>query len=216
MDLSALARDINSACRLQGTFLLRSGQTSNKYFDKYLFESQPVLLRRVAEAMVPLLPRDTDLLGGLELGGVPIATMVSSLTGLPAIFVRKQAKTYGTRRLAEGAEVAGKSITLIEDVITTGGAVRDATIALRADGARTTVVCLRDRPKRYPRRAPRRHWHRDPSGPHAGATQRIVSLRDALANHQGGGRLPKNSATIRAITRSTSLSDTVTRSSAGA
>ncbi len=61
MDLSALAREINSACRLQGTFLLRSGQTSKEYFDKYLFESQPVLLRRVAEAMVPLLPRDTDL-----------------------------------------------------------------------------------------------------------------------------------------------------------
>jgi len=146
VDLSALARDINSACRLEGTFVLRSGQTSNEYFDKYLFESQPVLLRRVAEAMVPLVPRDTDLLGGLELGGVPIATMVSALTGLPAVFVRKQAKTYGTRRLAEGAEVAGKSITLIEDVITTGGAVRDATITLRAEGARTAVVvCVIDR-----------------------------------------------------------------------
>jgi len=146
VDLSALARDINSACRLQGTFVLRSGQTSNEYFDKYLFESQPVLLRRVAEAMVPLLPRDTDLLGGLELGGVPIATMVSSLTGLPAIFVRKQAKAYGTRRLAEGAEVAGKSITLIEDVITTDGAVRAATIALRAEGASAAVVvCAIDR-----------------------------------------------------------------------
>ena len=72
--------------------------------------------------------------------------MVSSLTGLPAIFVRKQAKAYGTRRLAEGAEVAGKSITLIEDVITTGGAVRDATIALRAEGASAAVVvCAIDR-----------------------------------------------------------------------
>jgi orotate phosphoribosyltransferase len=56
------------------------------------------MLRRVAEAMVLLLPPDTQLLGGLELGGVPIATMVSSLTGLPAIFVRKQPKTHGTRR----------------------------------------------------------------------------------------------------------------------
>ena len=43
----------------------------------------PLLLRRVAAAMVPLVPADTDLLGGLELGGVPIATMMSSLTGLP-------------------------------------------------------------------------------------------------------------------------------------
>ncbi len=96
--------------------------------------------------MVSQLPPDTHLLGGLELGGVPIATMVSSLTGLPAIFVRKQAKTYGTRRLAEGADVTGKTITLIEDVITTGGAVRNATIALRAEGASVTVVvCAIDR-----------------------------------------------------------------------
>ncbi|MDQ2846105.1 MAG: orotate phosphoribosyltransferase [Actinomycetota bacterium] len=146
MDRTALARDINAACRLEGNFLLRSGQTSREYFDKYLFESQPALLRRVAEAMIPLLPADTDLLGGLELGGVPIATVVSSLTGLPALFVRKQAKTYGTCRLAEGADVTDKTITLIEDVITTGGAVRDATTALRTQRARVSVVvCAIDR-----------------------------------------------------------------------
>ncbi len=76
----------------------------------------------------------------------PLATMVSSLTGLPAIFVRKQAKTYGTRRLAEGADIAGQTITLIEDVITTGGAVRDATRALRTAGAHVgVVVCAIDR-----------------------------------------------------------------------
>ncbi|MET3807153.1 orotate phosphoribosyltransferase [Nakamurella sp. UYEF19] len=95
---------------------------------------------------MPLLPADTQFLGGLELGGIPIATMVSSLTGLPAVFVRRQAKTYGTLRLAEGADVTGKTITLIEDVITTGGAVRDAAIALRAQGARVAVVvCAIDR-----------------------------------------------------------------------
>ena len=146
MDLGELARDVDAACRLTGEFVLRSGQTVTEYFDKYLFESQPALLHRVAEAIVPLLPEDTDLLGGLELGGVPIATMVSSLTGLPALFVRKNAKSYGTCRLAEGADIAHRSVTIIEDVITTGGAVRDATGALRAGGARVhTVVCAIDR-----------------------------------------------------------------------
>ncbi|GAA4350961.1 orotate phosphoribosyltransferase [Angustibacter luteus] len=141
-----LARRIDAACRLQGSFTLRSGQIASEYFDKYLFESQPDLLRAVAEGMVPLLPANTDLLGGLELGGVPIATMVSSLTGLPALFVRKQAKEYGTRRLAEGAEVQGRRVTLIEDVLTTGGAVRDAACALRGLGATVeVVVCAIDR-----------------------------------------------------------------------
>ncbi|HEY5786254.1 MAG TPA: orotate phosphoribosyltransferase [Microlunatus sp.] len=144
--LTTLARDIDSTCRLTGNFTLRSGQQVPEYFDKYVFESQPELLRRVAAAVVPLLPEDTDLLGGLELGGVPIATMVSSPTGTPALFVRKAAKTYGTCRLAEGAEVAGRTVTLIEDVITTGGAVRAAALALRELGARVhTVVCAIDR-----------------------------------------------------------------------
>jgi orotate phosphoribosyltransferase len=141
-----LAADIDRVCRLAGSFVVRSGQTVTEYFDKYLFESDPLLLRRVAEAMQPLVPKHTQLLGGLELGGIPIVTMLSSVMGLPALFVRKQAKEYGTRRLAEGAEVAGRRITLVEDVITTGGAVRQAVTALRDAGAAVhTVMCAIDR-----------------------------------------------------------------------
>ncbi|GAA1922900.1 orotate phosphoribosyltransferase [Nocardioides lentus] len=141
-----LARDVDARCRLTGEFTLRSGQVSSEYFDKYLFESDPALLARVADAMVPLVPEGTGLLGGLELGGVPIATALSARTLLPALFVRKQAKEYGTAKLAEGPDVAGARVTLVEDVITTGGAVRDATRALREAGAVVeVVVCAIDR-----------------------------------------------------------------------
>ncbi len=141
-----LAADIDATCRLTGEFTLRSGQVADTYFDKYLFEAQPALLERVAVQVVDLLPEDTELLGGLELGGVPIATMVSARTGLPALFVRKQAKEYGTAKLAEGPDVSGRRVTLVEDVITTGGAVRDATRALRELGAVVeVVVCAIDR-----------------------------------------------------------------------
>ena len=145
-DLQNLAKDIDRACRLTGEFTLRSGQITHEYFDKYLFEAQPGLLHRVAQAMVPLLPEDVDLLGGLELGGVPLVTVVSALTERPALFVRKQAKTYGTCRLAEGGDVDGRTVVLIEDVITTGGAARDAALALRELGAKVAVVvCAIDR-----------------------------------------------------------------------
>src|SRR5215218_8576315 len=141
-----LVRDIDARCRLTGEFTLRSGQVASEYFDKYLFETDPALLARVASAMVPLLPDGADLLGGLEMGGIPIVTVLSAQTGLPALFLRKQAKTYGTRKLAEGPGVSGRRVTLIEDVITTGGAVRDATVALREAGATVgTVVCAIDR-----------------------------------------------------------------------
>ena len=142
----ALAADIDARCRLTGEFTLRSGQVADTYFDKYLFESEPALLARVADQVVDLLPEGTELLGGLELGGIPIATAVSARTMLPVLFVRKKAKEYGTAKLAEGPSVQGRRITIIEDVITTGGAVRDATNALRELGAVVdVVVCAIDR-----------------------------------------------------------------------
>ncbi len=86
------------------------------------------------------------MLAGLELGGVPIATSISGILGMPTLFVRKQAKTYGTAKLAEGPPFAGKQVAIVEDVITTGGAVRDAVGALREQGATVEVVlCAIDR-----------------------------------------------------------------------
>ena len=129
------------------TFTLRSGQVSHEYFDKYLFETDPALLARVAGEMVALVPDDTELLGGLELGGIPIADRAEQRhRACRPLFVRKKAKEYGTCKLAEGPDVAGRRVTLVEDVITTGGAVRDATRALRERGAVVdVVVCAIDR-----------------------------------------------------------------------
>jgi orotate phosphoribosyltransferase len=119
---------------------------SDEYFDKYLFEADPRLLARIASRMASLVPAGTELLGGLELGGIPLATMLSQLTGLPALFVRKQAKAYGTRKLAEGGDPAGQRVTLVEDVITAGGSVVAAAHELRALGATVSaVVCAIDR-----------------------------------------------------------------------
>jgi orotate phosphoribosyltransferase len=137
---------INAIARLTGTFTLRSGQVATEYFDKYRFEAQPQLLGDIAAALAPLLPADTEVLAGLELGGVPIATALSLHTGLPAAFVRKQAKTYGTAQLAEGTPIAGRRVTVIEDVVTTGGQVLLSVADMRALGADIgDVICVIDR-----------------------------------------------------------------------
>jgi orotate phosphoribosyltransferase len=138
----SLAADIKAAASLTGSFRLRSGQISSTYFDKYRFEAQPALLRRIAAAMIPLIPPSVELLGGLELGGVPIATAISLETGIPTAFIRKEAKGYGTCLAVEGVDVANRRIVLIEDVITTGGAVADAVRLVRAAGAEViATVC---------------------------------------------------------------------------
>ena len=146
MDKADLAHQIHDRAHLTGEFTLRSGATSTQYFDKYLFEGHPVLLLAIAEALAPLVPADTDALAGLELGGVPLATMLSQVTGLPAMFVRKQAKPYGTCRLAEGGDIAGRRLTIVEDVVTSGGQVVLSCGALRDLGATVQVaLCVIDR-----------------------------------------------------------------------
>lgn len=141
-----LARRIRNRSYLTGHFVLRSGATSTEYFDKYMFEADPPLLWDIAEAMKPLVPDDIDALAGLELGGVPLAVVLSQVTGLPTRFVRKEAKSYGTERLAEGGEIEGLRLLIVEDVITTGGQVRASAAALRSLGAVVDqVVCVIDR-----------------------------------------------------------------------
>ena len=141
-----LAQRIHATAHLTGRFTLRSGASTDHYFDKYRFEADPELLREIAQAMVPMVPDEVDALAGLELGGIPIAVMLSQLTGLPARFVRKEAKTYGTCRLAEGGDIAGQRLLIVEDVVTSGGAVLQALGQLRQLGATvTSALCVIDR-----------------------------------------------------------------------
>lgn len=146
MDRGELAKRLRETCGLKGHFVLRSGQVSDFYFDKYMLEADPELLRAVAEQSAPLVPEGTEILAGLELGGVPLSTALSLLTGLPQVLVRKEAKTYGTAKLAEGPEIDGRQVLVVEDVITTGGQVVLSSEELRARGARVgTVLCVIDR-----------------------------------------------------------------------
>ena len=141
-----LAKKVFQACHLTGDFLLRSGVRSTEYFDKYRLEANPELLFSIAYKMKNLIPADTQVLAGLEMGGIPVATALSLLTGLPICFVRKEAKEYGTCQFAEGADIKGKKLCIIEDVITSGGQVLLSTDDLRASGAEVnSVLCIINR-----------------------------------------------------------------------
>lgn len=146
MNRRVLAEKIATVAHLSGDFWLRSGQTTSTYFDKYQFESDPELLAAVAHHLAALVPTGTELLAGLELGGVPIATALSLNTGLPVVFVRKKAKEYGTAKLAEGAPISGKKLLVVEDVVTTGGQIVRSVEDLRDHSAVVThAVCVIDR-----------------------------------------------------------------------
>ncbi len=146
VDEASLASRIDTVSRLRGKFRLRSGVVSDEYFDKYRFESDPALLMEIADGLAARIPEHTEILAGLELGGIPVATALSIRTGLPVVFVRKQAKDYGTCRLAEGVEIAGRRLLIVEDVVTSGGQILASCEELRRAGAIVEhVVCVIDR-----------------------------------------------------------------------
>ena len=143
---ASLAREIHRIAHLTGTFKLRSGVTSHEYFDKYRFEAEPAVLKAIAEQLAAKLPPDFEVFAGLEMGGIPIAVMLSQVTGRPALFIRKKAKDYGTCQFAEGGSVSGRRLLIVEDVVTSGGQVVESVRALRGEGAIiSAVVCVIDR-----------------------------------------------------------------------
>jgi len=139
----ALGRDLVAAAVLRGDFLLRSGARSSYYIDKYLFTTQPSLLRRLAGELALQLPEGVQRLAGPVLGAVPLVTALALETGLPSVIVRvDKPKQYGTARRVEGTLLAGEQVVLVEDVVTTGGAALAAVDVLREAGAEVLGVLV--------------------------------------------------------------------------
>lgn len=146
VDRATLAQRIKAVAYLTGQFTLRSGATSTFYWDKYRFESDPSILAAVTEAMLPILPAQYEKLAGLELGGIPLATSLSLQSGKPCLYVRKEAKSYGTSNLVEGGHQTGERVVVVEDVITSGGQVVTSVKQMREIGfVVEDVVCVIDR-----------------------------------------------------------------------
>ena len=142
----ALARELVKTSYLKGDFVLRSGRRSNRYFDKFLFETDPALLQELARHLAPLVPPQTQRLAAPELGAVLLGGAVSMETSLPLILVRKEPKGYGTAKQLEGRYVAAERVTVIEDVVTTGGdSLRSAQVLRDAGLEVVHLVVVLDR-----------------------------------------------------------------------
>lgn len=147
-----LAPRIREAALLEGDFVLSSGERSNVYVDKYLFSTEPSLLRDVADALASQIPDDVERLAGVELGAVPLVVATALATGLPYVIVRKSAKEYGASagKAIEGNFEEGEKLALIEDVVTTGTqAVRAARNLDEAGVDVVTIVAVLDRREEY-------------------------------------------------------------------
>ena len=128
-----------------GEFELSHGGTSEYYVDKYVFETDPDCLERIAEAFAERLRAgghslDGRKLAGVALGAVPLVAATAVETGTPYVIVRKKAKEYGTGNQIEGSLEAGEEVVVLEDIATTGRSAVDAVEALREAGATVNRV----------------------------------------------------------------------------
>ena len=144
-----LAARLKEHAYLEGDFVLRSGKRSKYYLDKYRFETRPELLRPLGERIAAVVQEhaaDATRLAGPELGAVALAASASLASGLPFLIVRKAAKEYGTTKRIEGVFEPGECVCVVEDVVTSGGALLESVEALREAGLVVhTAVCVVDR-----------------------------------------------------------------------
>ncbi|GBR76198.1 orotate phosphoribosyltransferase [Candidatus Termititenax persephonae] len=142
MNKAELAKRIKEVAFLEGDFVLRSGKHSKYYVDKYLFGTQPDILKSLAVELAKILPplASFDRLAGPELGAVTITSVLACAINKPFVLVRKAAKGYGTDKIFEGELNNGERVVLIEDILTTAGAALSAAERLRDYGAEIVKI----------------------------------------------------------------------------
>ena len=144
-----LAAALREHAYLEGDFVLRSGRRSSYYLDKFRFETQPDVLRALGDELASTareLEPDAVRLACPVLGAVVLAAAASLASGLPFVIIRDEAKEYGTANRIEGFFEPGELVCLIEDVVTSGGALLGAVEAVREAGLEVrNAVCVVDR-----------------------------------------------------------------------
>jgi orotate phosphoribosyltransferase len=146
MTKQELAKRVKETSYLEGDFTLRSGKKSKYYMDKYLFETNPDILKALGEEFAKHATNDVTLIAGAELGGVALAAATAMQTGKKWIIVRNSKKDYGTSKMVEGVLKADDVVLLVEDIATTGGQVLEAAKIITEAGAKVKkIVAVIDR-----------------------------------------------------------------------
>ncbi|MFQ5964453.1 MAG: orotate phosphoribosyltransferase [Candidatus Scalinduaceae bacterium] len=146
MRLKQLGKEIVETSYIEGNFILSSGRRSKYIFDKYAFETRPIILEAIAKKMIKMISGNITKIAGMELGGVPLATAISIKKKLPFVIVRKGKKGYGIDRMIEGHINNKDKVVLIEDIATTGKqALLAAKIIERAGASVLKIIYVIDR-----------------------------------------------------------------------
>jgi orotate phosphoribosyltransferase len=146
MTKQELVKRVKETSYLEGDFTLRSGKKSKYYMDKYLFETQPDILKALGEEFAKHAVGEVSLIAGAELGGVALAAATAMAANKKWLIVRNSKKDYGTSKMVEGVLKKDDVVLLVEDIATTGGQVLEAAKIITEAGAKVKkIVAVIDR-----------------------------------------------------------------------
>jgi orotate phosphoribosyltransferase len=125
--------------RPENPFTWASGWNSPIYCDNRILLSYPIIRNYIKEAIakqVEDLYGKPDIIAGVATGAIGIGVLVAEYLGLPFIYVRPEAKSHGRQNKIEGILEPGKTVVVIEDLISTGKSSLNAVDALEEGGAK--------------------------------------------------------------------------------
>lgn len=132
-----------------GEFTLKSGRISPFFFNAGKFNTGSALagLGQCYAQAILHHRLECDVLFGPAYKGIPLVTTVSIAMAdhgrdLPYCFNRKESKDHGEGGKLVGADIRGKRVLIVDDVITAGTAIREVMVLLKAQGAVAAGVVI--------------------------------------------------------------------------
>lgn len=126
-----------------GAFKLTSGRVSPYYIDLRIVPSFPEAFQRVCKVYANLIEGDIgtegfDRIAGIPTASIPFSSFLAYHLKKPFFYIRPEARLHGRGRHLEGIMMPDDHILVIDDLITTGGSMRKAVTAIRAEGGLVT------------------------------------------------------------------------------
>lgn len=118
----------------QKPFTWASGLKSPIYCDNRKTLSHPTVRTYIRQQLVEAINHEfgkPDMIAGVATGGIAHGALVAQEMGLPFIYVRTSAKTHGLKNMVEGDLSQGRSVVVVEDLVSTGKSSLQAVAALR-------------------------------------------------------------------------------------
>lgn len=124
-----------NGCVKFGEFTLKSGIKSPVYVDFRVLISNPKLLKETGEALAFKAKEiGCDRVCAIPYAGLPIGVATSIEGDIPLVYSRKEAKTYGTKKLIEGDFKSTDKVLVIDDIVTDGASKIEAIKPLKDEG----------------------------------------------------------------------------------